>query len=110
MAEFFAGVLIIAGGLFAVIAAAGILRLPDVLVRMHASTKAGTLGCGLILLAVAIHFGETSATARAFATIVFLFLTAPIAAQMIGRAAYRTGVQLQTTIDELGRRPDRGRR
>ncbi len=58
MAEFFAGVLIIAGGLFAVIAAAGILRLPDVLVRMHASTKAGTLGCGLILLAEMDRHGE----------------------------------------------------
>ena len=104
LSETITGGLIIAGASFAVIAAAGILRLPDVLVRMHASTKAGTLGCGLILVAVATFFGDTSATARALAAIVFLFLTAPIAAQMIGRAAYRTGVPLTTTVDELGRR------
>ena len=80
------------------------LRLPDVLIRMHASTKAGTLGCGLILVAAAVHFGETGIVARAVAAIVFLMLTAPVAAHMIGRAAYRTGVPLWkgTVIDELG--------
>lgn len=97
--------LVVAGGLFAFAAALGLLRLPDVLIRMHASTKAGTLGCGLILVAVAVHFGETGVTARALAAIVFLMLTAPVAAHMIGRAAYRTGAPLWkgTVVDELAR-------
>ena len=106
MTEVLTAVLILAGGLFAFAAALGVLRLPDVLIRMHASTKAGTLGCGLILVAAAVHFGETGIVARAVAAIVFLMLTAPVAAHMIGRAAYRTGVPLWkgTVIDELAGR------
>lgn len=102
MTEILTALLVLAGGLFALAAALGVLRLPDVLIRMHASTKAGTLGCGLILTAVAIHFGETGIVARAVAAIVFLMLTAPVAAHMIGRAAYRTGVPLwkDMVIDE----------
>lgn len=104
MTEIVTSVLVIAGSLFALAAALGVLRLPDVLIRMHASTKAGTLGCGLILGAVAVHFGEAGVVARAVAAIVFLLLTAPVAAHAIGRAAYRTGVPLWqgTVIDELG--------
>ena len=103
MTEILTALLVVAGGLFAVAAALGVLRLPDVLIRMHASTKAGTLGCGLILVAVAVHFGETGIIARAVAAIVFLMLTAPVAAHMIARAAYRTGVPLWkgTVIDEF---------
>ena len=96
MTEIVTAVLVIMGALFAFFAALGVLRLPDVLIRMHASTKAGTLGCGLILAAVAVHFGETGIVARAAAAIVFLLLTAPVGAHMIGRAAYRTGVPLWT--------------
>lgn len=95
--------ILVSGGLFALVAAVGVLRLPDVLIRMHASTKAGTLGCGLILVALAVHSGETTVITRAIVAIVFLLLTAPIAAHMIGRAAYRTGAPLWkgTVIDEL---------
>lgn len=96
-------VLVVADSLFALAAALGVRRLPDVLIRMHASTKAGTLGCGLILVAGAVHFGQTGIVARAAAVVVFLMLTAPVAAHMIGRAAYRTSVPLWrgTVIDEL---------
>ena len=110
MTEIVTAGLVLAGGIFALAAAVGVLRLPDVLIRMHASTKAGTLGCGLILVAVAVHFAETGIVARAVAAIVFLLLTAPVAAHMIGRAAYRTGVPLwrETVIDELAERPPAG--
>ncbi len=103
MTEIVTAFFVLAGGLFALAAALGVLRLPDVLIRMHASTKAGTLGCGLILVAVAVHFGDVGTIARAIAAIVFLLLTAPVAAHMIGRAAYRTGVRLWqgTVIDDL---------
>ena len=94
---------VVAGGLFALVASVGVLRLPDIFIRMHASTKAGTLGCGLILVAVAIYFADGGTITRAIAAIVFIVLTAPIAAHMIGRAAYRTGVPLWkgTVVDEL---------
>ena len=103
MTEIAVAFFVLAGGLFSLAAAVGVLRLPDILIRMHASTKAGTLGCGLILVAVALHFGDGAIVARSIAAIVFLVLTAPIAAHLIGRAAYRTGVPLWhgTVMDEL---------
>ncbi|MEO1225799.1 MAG: monovalent cation/H(+) antiporter subunit G [Pseudomonadota bacterium] len=103
MIDLITAILVIVGALFAFAAGLGVLRLPDVLIRMHASTKAGTLGCGLILVAVAVYFGETGIVARSIAAIIFLLATAPIAAHMIGRAAYRTGVPLWrgTSVDEL---------
>ncbi|MEM8630076.1 MAG: monovalent cation/H(+) antiporter subunit G [Pseudomonadota bacterium] len=94
MADYIAGVLVILGALFALIASLGVLRLPDVLIRMHASTKVGTLACGLIMAGVILHFWQLTVTIKAAAVIVFILLTAPIGAHMIGRAALRTGVPL----------------
>ena len=56
----------------------------------------------LVMVAVALHFGELSAVSRALAVIVFMMLTAPVAAHMIGRTAYRVGVPFwgQTQITE----------
>lgn len=93
--------LILGGALFMLVAALGVFRLPDLFMRMHAATKAGTLGAGLLLLAVAVHYGELGLTTRALATIVFLLLTAPISAHAIGRAAYYSGVRVQASLDEL---------
>jgi multicomponent Na+:H+ antiporter subunit G len=110
MAEFITAAMLIAGGVFVCLAGLGVVRMPDVYVRMHAATKAGTLGAGMILAAVAVHFADGGVAVRAVAAIVFLLITAPVAAHMIGRAAYRTGVPLWagSVIDEwLGRVPDR---
>jgi len=103
MIELLVAAMLLFGALLAAIAGLGLLRLPDVLIRMHASTKAGTLGVGLILAATALHYSEPGPSFRALATIVFLLITAPVAAHMIARAAYRTGVPLwdHTVIDEL---------
>ena len=103
MTDFVAAFLVLAGGLFALVAALGMLRLPDTLIRMHAATKAGTLGVGLIFLAEAIHHYDTGITLRALTAIIFLLLTAPVSAHLIGRTAYRTGIRLwhNTRIDEL---------
>ncbi len=95
-------VLLVSGGFFLFVASLGILRLPDVMTRMHASTKAGTLGAGLIFVAVAVHFGEMVAISLSALTVVFLLVTAPVAAHAIGRAAYRMRVPLwkNTHLDE----------
>lgn len=95
--EWAIGILCLVGGVFAVIAGLGILRLQDVLIRMHASTKAGTLASGLVLAAVALHFRDSEVTAKAIMAVLFLLLTAPIAAHMIGRAALKLGVPLWRT-------------
>jgi len=90
--EILAGLLLIGGGAFCFIAGLGILRMPDVYVRMHASTKAGTLGVGLIVAAVALIDGTPGVVTKALAVVVFLIVTAPVAAHLIGRAAWRAGV------------------
>jgi multicomponent Na+:H+ antiporter subunit G len=84
------------------VAGIGVVRMPDLLTRMHASSKAATLGAALIILAVGIRFGDTSILVRAVLIILFLFVTAPVAAHMIGRAGYHNGVRLsdETVIDE----------
>ncbi len=87
-------ILMVGGAMFCLVAAIGVLRLPDLFMRMHASTKAGTLGAGMLLVAVALHFGAGGVTARALVTIAFLVLTAPVAAHMIARAGYYRGTQL----------------
>ena len=102
MLDIVTAIVVIAGGAFVFIAGLGIWRMPDLMIRMHASTKAGTLGVGLILAALAIDFGELGVVSRSLAAIVFLLLTAPVAAHMIGRAAYRSGVPLweRNVVDE----------
>lgn len=87
--------LVLAGAFFMVVAALGVLRMPDLFTRMHAATKAGTVGASLLLIAVAVAFGTTSVTMRCLGIIVFLCLTAPVVAHIVGRAAYfSAGIRL----------------
>lgn len=87
-----AAILLLIGGAMTVLAGIGIVRLPDVFIRMHAATKVGTLGTGLIMAGTAIHFGDQTIVIRCALIVVFLLLTAPIGAHMIGRAALRSGI------------------
>ncbi len=96
-------ILISLGALFVLLAAIGLLRMPDLFLRISVTTKAATLGVGMILAGMALHYMETSITTRAVAIIVFLLLTAPIGAHLIGRASYFVGVPLwkKSLLDEL---------
>ncbi|WP_298629297.1 monovalent cation/H(+) antiporter subunit G [uncultured Thermus sp.] len=98
-----ADLLLLTGTLVFLAAALGLLRFPDFYIRMSAATKAATLGLGLILLGVAVDFGEGLVAFKAVLLVVFLFSTAPIGAHFLGRAAYRLGVPLWqgTHLDEL---------
>ncbi len=100
--ELAAAAALLTGALFCLIAAIGVVRFEDVFMRMHASTKAGTLGPGLALLGAAVGFDEAGAAARAAGAFALLLLTAPVAAHAIGRAAYVAGARLsaRTWIDE----------
>ncbi len=93
----------ITGALFVLISGLGIVRFPDLYMRVSASTKASTLGAGFSLLSLAVYFGELGITMRALATIAFLVITAPVAAHLISRAAYAVNVRLWegTIADEL---------
>ncbi|MDY6906472.1 MAG: monovalent cation/H(+) antiporter subunit G [Thermodesulfobacteriota bacterium] len=103
MTDVITAILLICGGIFAFVASLGIVRLPDTLMRMHAATKAGALGAGLIFLGLAFFSNDPGITLRALAAAFFLLLTAPVAAHLIGRAAYCSRVNLwhKTWIDEF---------
>ncbi|MBN1994299.1 MAG: monovalent cation/H(+) antiporter subunit G [Anaerolineae bacterium] len=109
MAEIFTVVLLLIGALFMLIAGIGIVRMPDLYLRMSTTTKAATLGAGFILLGAAIYFNELGISSRAIATIIFLLITAPVAAHMLGRAAFFNGVPLWrgTLYNELRKRYDK---
>jgi len=82
------------GSFLMFVAGVGMLRMPDIFLRMSAATKASTLGAGFILLAAALYFEDFGITTRALATIFFLVLTGPVAAHRIARAAYFDGAPL----------------
>ena len=95
--------LLLAGSLFALVAALGVVRLPDLYTRMHAASKAGTVGSGMLLVAAGIASGEVAVFARALAGFVFFLLTAPVAAHLLAKAAHQTGYRLgpQSVRDDL---------
>lgn len=103
MKEIVIAILLVAGAGFIFIAALGMVRMPDIFTRMSCIAKAATLGLGLLLLGLAIHFGELGVASRALATIGFVILTTPVASHRIGRVAYLDGAPLWegTIRDEL---------
>ncbi len=108
MIEFFTAFFLLVGAGFVLIGALGVIRMPDLMLRMHTTTKAGALGGGLIAIAAAFYFPEAGVIVRSVAILAFVVLTAPIAAHIIGRAGYFVGVPLweKTLVDELKERLD----
>ncbi len=100
--DWITAIALVSGGFFLFVASLGVLRLPDVFVRMHALTKAGALGAGLVFVASAVHFRDPASIAVSLLAIIFLLSTAPVAAHAIARAAYRLDVPLweKTHLDE----------
>lgn len=103
MTEAITAFFLIAGAGFMLLAAVGILRMPDLFSRMQAATKTSTLGAGSMFLGVAVFYGDLGIVSRSILVILFLFLTLPVSAHMIARAAYFVGVPLWegTIVDEL---------
>ena len=87
--ELLVSVLIVLGGLFALIGSVGMVKLPDLLTRLHAPTKATTLGVGGALAASMVYFAafEGDLSIHEILITAFLFLTAPISAHLMSRAA-----------------------
>jgi multicomponent Na+:H+ antiporter subunit G len=82
-----AALFVFAGSAFFAVAGLGVVRLPDVFCRMHAVSKASSLGMGLILFGAALQFGTAAVILKCAFTLVFIFLTTPVAAHLLGRAA-----------------------
>jgi multicomponent Na+:H+ antiporter subunit G len=94
--------LFVIGAAMSLLAAIGVLRMPDVFTRMQASTKAPTFGLGCLLTGLAIQHPELWFVIRAGSIGAFMMLTTAVAAHVIARAAARTGAPLWkgTGLDE----------
>ena len=96
LAQYVAAFLVLAGAVFSLIAAIGVLRLP-------AASKAGAIGAGLIFLALAVVSLDGAVILRSLLGIVFLLLSTPVSAHLLARAAYRCGEAptAATTVDDF---------
>ena len=95
---YIASVLLLIGSVFCAIAALGLLRLPDVYTRLHAASKAGTLGAGLILLGVGFASGDLSIAVRCVLGLIFIVLTTPVSAHLLARAALHRGAETRAVL------------
>lgn len=91
LANYIGGLLLLSGATFSLLAAVGVLRLPDLFTRLHAASKAGVVGGGLVLLAVGVISMDAAIWVRAVIGVLFLVLTTPISAHLLARASYLAG-------------------
>ena len=103
--DFLPILLILIGTVFSFLSAVGLIRLPDVYTRAHAASKSSTLGVLFTLVGTFLFFlwEEGYFSIRLFLGIFFVFLTAPVAAHVILRSAYRANVELaeESVQDDL---------
>jgi multicomponent Na+:H+ antiporter subunit G len=87
-------VLALVGAAFILLAALGVLRFPDFYCRLHATAKAGAFGGTLLLLAAGFYFQNSRVWAQVVLTILFFYLTTPVASHLLGRAARRVKITM----------------
>jgi multicomponent Na+:H+ antiporter subunit G len=87
--------LLAAGGLFCVVGAAGLLRMPDFYTRMHAASVVDTVGAGLLLAGMALQAGLSLVSVKLAMIALLLFFTSPAATHALGRAALARGLEPQ---------------
>ncbi|MEX0958717.1 MAG: Na+/H+ antiporter subunit G [Burkholderiales bacterium] len=89
--EILVSIFILLGGFFTLVGSIGLIRLPDFFCRLHGPSKATTLGVGGLLIASILHFSFTGEglSLHELLITVFLMVTAPVSAQMLGKAALR---------------------
>lgn len=92
MMTILASIFILLGSLFALIAAIGVVRMPDLYCRTHAATKAGAFGVSLLLIGLIVAMPDIRAIVQGLMIIGFFYITAPIGAHMIGRVALQRNV------------------
>lgn len=91
LARYAGALLLLAGSIFCLLAAIGVLRLPDLYTRMHAAAKAGAVGGGLIFLSIVLVSFDGAVALRALIGIGFLLMTTPVSAHLLARAHYKSG-------------------
>lgn len=93
MTEWLAFAAFIAGALFILISAIGLLRLPDLFMRMHASTKTTSMGFTLILIGVIVAFPAPGTVIKSLLIIIFIYLTTPLGTHMVGKSGHLLGIK-----------------
>jgi multicomponent Na+:H+ antiporter subunit G len=86
MIHFLIAVFIVLGALLFLIAAIGLLRFNDLYSRLHAITKATSLGILFLIIGVVFHFGNWEVAIKSILIIVFIYLTSPLAAHSIAKS------------------------
>lgn len=98
-----ASVLLLSGAFFSLMAAIGVLRLPDLLTRMHAATKPQVIGLMLVVLGLAARLRDWRVLGFLALIVLMQMMTSVITGHMVGRASYRAGQVRQDllVLDEL---------
>lgn len=98
--EIASAVLIVIGGVFLFVGSFGLAKLPDTLRRLHGPTKATTLGIGALLIASILYFAFLRNTTGIHEVLItlFLFLTAPVSANMVAKAHIFRSRRVQQTL------------
>ena len=109
MIDIIISLFLLIGGIFALIGSIGLVRLPDLFMRLHGPTKATTLGVGGILIASMLHFSSQGAGLSLHELLVtlFLFTTAPVSAYLVARAMLHQRGQSVDTGTGRHNEPDR---
>lgn len=98
---------LLAGAFFTLVAAIGVIRLPDTYTRLHAASKSSTLGVGMTLIGVFIYFAYYQAAfdTQLLLAVLFIFISAPVGAHLIARSAFHSDVEPYqlTILNELKR-------
>lgn len=89
MLEIITSVLLLIGAFFTLVGGIGLARLPDFFMRLHAPTKASTLGVGGILLASMAYAFKDGLLIHELIITLFVFVTAPVSAHLLAQAALR---------------------
>jgi multicomponent Na+:H+ antiporter subunit G len=93
-------ILMVIGGIVAIIGGIGLIRFPDVYTRIHAQTVSNVGGCCLVLFGVFLEGFYSILSVKALFLIILIFLTAPIGAHIIAKAAYKSGIRPRVIKDE----------
>lgn len=109
--EVVAGIAVVIGAAFTLVAAIGVHRFHDVFARVHAAGKGAPVGAALVFIGVGLRIGEAAATTRLVLAILLLSLTFPVGVHMVLRAAHRSGTELRPGVraDELAEAVREGR-
>lgn len=100
MLEIITSVFLLIGAFFIVVGSIGLVSLPDFFMRLHAPTKASTLGVGGILLASMAYAFKDSLLIHELIITLFIFITAPVSAQLLSQAALRLKLKSKARVPE----------